>query len=132
MTDYEVGDTFEHTTEDVGREDFVKYAGASGDFTPIHYDEPYVQAAGYDSVFAQGMFTAGVATRTVREAFGLRGLREYSTRFVAQVWPGDTLTTTVEVTDVEETDEGTRVEASVSVTNGNGEEVVTGSATAVV
>jgi len=133
MTDeYAVGDTFEHTVESVDRADFVKYAGASGDFNPIHYDEPHAERAGYDSVFGQGMFTAGVASRTVREALGLRSLREYRTRFSAQVWPGDSLTTTVEVIEVEETDGGTRVETDVTVTNQDGEDVVAGRAVAVV
>jgi len=81
MTDeYAVGNTFEHTVETVDRPDFVKYAGASGDFNQIHYDEPHAERAGYDSVFGQGMFTAGVASRTVREALGLRCLWEYRTR----------------------------------------------------
>jgi peroxisomal enoyl-CoA hydratase 2 len=131
MTDeFTVGDSFEHTVEDVGRADFVKYAGASGDFNPIHYNEPHAKQAGYDSVFGQGMFTAGVASRSVREALGLQYLDEYQTRFNAQVWPGDTLSTTVEITAVSETDEGTRVEADVTVINQDGEKVVTGSAVA--
>ena len=136
MSDHEVGDTVEYTAEDVERGDFVRYAGASGDFNPIHYDEPHAKAAGYDSPFGQGMFTSGVASRAVREVFGLQGLREFRTRFVAQVWPGDDLTTTVEVTAVEATDGGVdgdeRVEADVTVTNQDGETVVEGSAVAVV
>lgn len=131
MTDeFTVGDSFEHTVEDVGRADFVKYAGASGDFNPIHYNEPHAKQASYDSVFGQGMFTAGVASRSVREALGLQYLDEYQTRFNAQVWPGDTLSTTVEITAASETDEGTRVEADVTVINQDGEKVVTGSAIA--
>lgn len=129
---FAVGDTFERTVGEVDRADFVRYAGASGDFNPIHYDEPHAEAAGYDAVFGQGMFTAGVASRTVREAFGLRRLRSFRTRFVSQVWPGDSLTATVEVTDVTDGADGTRVEASVTVANGDGEAVVEGSAVAVV
>jgi len=133
MTDeFAVGDTFERVSEDVSREDFVRYAGASGDFNPIHYDEPHAQEAGYPSVFGQGMFTAGVASALVRETFGLAGLREYDTRFVAQVWPGDTLTTTLEVTAVEDVETGTRVEADLAVTTDGGERVVEGRAVAVV
>ena len=144
MSDHEVGDAVEHTVEGVERADFVRYAGASGDFNPIHYDEPHARAAGYDAPFGQGMFTSGVASRAVREAFGLRGLREFRTRFVAQVWPGDDLTTTVVVTAVESADgdggverggserAGKRVEADVTVTNQDGETVVEGSAVAVV
>ncbi|MGB9986054.1 MaoC family dehydratase [Salarchaeum japonicum] len=130
--EFAVGDTFERVSEDVSREDFVRYAGASGDFNPIHYDEPHAQEAGYPSVFGQGMFTAGVASALVRETFGLAGLREYDTRFVAQVWPGDTLTTTLEITAVEDVETGTRVEADLAVTTDGGERVVEGRAVAVV
>lgn len=133
MTDeFAVGDSYEHTVEDVGRVDFVKYAGASGDFNRIHYDDPHAQQAGYESVFGQGMLTAGVASRTVRNALGLQHLSEYRTRFSAKVWPGDDLTTTVEITAVTEGDEGTRVEADVTVVNQDGEKVVSGTAVAVV
>lgn len=40
----------------LGVADFVRYSGASGDFNPLHYDEARARAAGFDSVFAQGMF----------------------------------------------------------------------------
>lgn len=81
----------------VDRRDFVQYAGASGDFNPIHYDEPYATDAGHPSVFAQGMFTAGVAARLARERVGLHDLAGFRTRFSSQVFPGDTLH--VDVTD---------------------------------
>ena len=47
----------------VTRPDFVRYAGASGDFVPLHYDQTFVEAAGIPTVFAQGMFTAGLLSR---------------------------------------------------------------------
>ncbi|WP_382216366.1 FAS1-like dehydratase domain-containing protein [Halospeciosus flavus] len=77
--------------EDVERRDFVKYAGASGDFNPIHYDEPYATDAGNPSVFGQGMFSAGVASRAVREHVGLDALASFQTRFTSRVFPDDTL-----------------------------------------
>lgn len=87
--------------EDIDRQDFVRYAGASGDFNPIHYSEPYAQDNGYESVFAQGMFTAGIASRFVTDWLGIGALRSFSTRFIAQAWPGDTLEVTGEVVRVE-------------------------------
>jgi len=129
---YTVGYSVKYTVEDISRMDFAKYAGASGDFNPIHYDEPHAEQAGYESVFGQGMFTAGVASRSVRKAFGLHNLKEYRTRFSAQVWPGDTLSTTVEVTSITEIDEGTRVETDVTVTNQDDEKVIIGTAIAIV
>ncbi|MEF8906584.1 MAG: MaoC family dehydratase N-terminal domain-containing protein, partial [Haloarculaceae archaeon] len=59
------------TVEDIQRPDFVKYAGASGDFNPVHYSEPYAHATGSRSVFGQGMLTAGYAAHFVADWFGL-------------------------------------------------------------
>lgn len=121
------------------RRDFVRYAGASGDFNPIHYDEPYARAAGNPSVFGQGMFTAGVAAHAVADWFGLGNVRTFTVRFRSRVWPGDTITATAAVTDVDRVDgsdcpgdEGAeRVEADLRVTRDDGETVLTGHAAAI-
>ena len=124
-----VGDTGpEVVVENLDRQDFVRYAGASGDFNPIHYDEPHAQAAGYESVFAQGMLTAGVAAHAIADWFGLANVRRFSVRFRAQVWPGDTITAVGEVTSVSVEGETATVEAEVSVTNQDGEVVLAGEA----
>ncbi len=70
-------------------QDFVRYAGASGDFNPIHYDERYAKALGNPGVFGQGMLTAGCAGQFLANWFGLANLGEFRTRFTARVWPGD-------------------------------------------
>jgi acyl dehydratase len=114
------------------RRDFVRYAGASGDFNPIHYDEPFATDVGHPSVFAQGMFSAGVATRLLREWFGLARLETYRTRFTARAFPGDVLSVRGRVEDAAEADEGRRVTASLEVVTDDGRKVVDGDATAVV
>ena len=58
------------TVGPLGVADFVRYAGASGDFNPLHYDEATARAAGFRSVFAQGMFSAGVLGAYVADWFG--------------------------------------------------------------
>ena len=116
--------------EDLERRDFVRYAGASGDFNPIHYDEPYATRAGNESVFAQGMLTAGFAAHAVADWFGLANVRTYTVRFRARVFPGDTVTASGVVTGVERTDETAVVDADLAVTNQDGTEVLSGSATA--
>lgn len=83
------GPAFE--TPVLDRRDFVQYAGASGDFNPIHYDEPYATDAGHPSVFGQGMFTAGVASGFLRRWAGIRGLSSFRTRFTDRVFPGEAL-----------------------------------------
>ena len=75
----------------ITRTDIVRYAGAGGDFNPIHHDETFAQKAGYRSVFAHGLLTAGILSAYATSWLGLSALRKYSVRYVSQVWPGDTL-----------------------------------------
>lgn len=82
----------------VTRTDIVRYAGAGGDFNPIHHDEVFAREAGYPTVFAMGLYTAGLAGAALAEAVGPLHLRKYGVRYVGQVWPGDTLTVTVRET----------------------------------
>ncbi len=129
IDEIEVGDTGPTVVvEDLERKHFVKYAGASGDFNPIHYDEPYARAAGNESVFGQGMFTAGVASRVVTDWFGLESIDSFGVRFQSQVFPGDSIVATGEIVD-RRSDDGV-VEADLEATNQRGETLLTGSTTA--
>jgi len=117
--------------EGLTRTQIVQYAGASGDFNPIHHDEVFAkEAAGYPSVFAHGMLTMGLTGRLLTDWLGDGVLREYGVRFVAQVWPGDTLTARGRVTGIEPEGDLQRVEIEVVTENQRGEPVVKGSATA--
>lgn len=71
---------------------FVRYAGASGDFNPMHYDDDLARSAGYPSVFGQGMLTAALLGTFVTDWLGPLNLRRFGVRFKGQVWPGDVLT----------------------------------------
>ena len=124
-----VGDTREAVlVENLSRTQIVMYAGASGDFNPIHHDETFAtKAAGYPSVFAHGMLTMGMTGRLLTDWLGDGVLREYGVRFVKQVSPGDSLTAKGTVTAIG--DDGT-VEIEVVTTNQKGEAVVAGSARA--
>lgn len=127
--DLSVGDTGpEVVVEDLQRRDFVEYAGASGDFNPIHYDETFATEAGYDSVFGQGMLTAGFAAQAVTDWFGLATVRSFGVRFRSQVWPGDTVTAVPEVTAISADGDRATVEVDVRVTNQDGDTVVAGDA----
>ncbi len=117
--------------ENLGRTQIVQYAGASGDFNPIHHDETFAtQSAGYASVFAHGMLTMGMTGRLLTDWLGDGVLRSFGVRFVNQVWPGDTLTARGTVTSIEERDDGNLVAVEVVTQNQKGETVVQGSATA--
>jgi peroxisomal enoyl-CoA hydratase 2 len=80
------------------RSQLVMYSGASGDYNPLHTDEPFAtQIAGYPSVFAHGMFTMGASARVITQWLGTESLLSYGAQFRGQVWPGDSLTATASV-----------------------------------
>ena len=74
----EVGQTFSAVVaEDLKRTQIVQYAGASGDYNPLHTDEVFAtQVAGYPSVFAHGMLTMGMTSRMVTDLVGDGRLRD--------------------------------------------------------
>jgi acyl dehydratase len=118
--------------DDLTRTQIVQYAGASGDYNPLHSDDVFArQVAGYSGVFAHGMLTMGMTGRVLTDWVGDGRLVSYGARFVKQVWPGDTLTTIAEVTAIREEADGTLVaDLAVSTTNQDGVTVLTGAATA--
>ena len=119
-------------TDDLTRTQIVQYAGASGDYNPVHTDEVFAtQAAGFPSVFAHGMLTMGLTARALTEWVGDDVLTKFGVRFKQQVWPGDRLIATLTVDAVRTDDDGRQVaDITVVTTNGDGDEVVTGYATA--
>ena len=126
--DLSVGDTHaERLVEDLKRTQIVMYAGASGDYNPVHTDEVFTtKVAGYSSVFAHGMLTMGMTGKMLTNYVGDGRLTEYGVRFTSQVFPGDTLDATATVTAV---GDGI-VELEVSTVNQNGVEVLKGDAKA--
>ena len=110
------------------RTDLVQYAGASGDYNPMHHDEIKAQAAGMPSVFGHGMFSMGFLGTALTDFVGIENLRSYSVRFVKQTWPGEVLKTKVVVRSVED---GIAT-LDCSLENDKGEAKVSGEATAVV
>lgn len=131
-SELKVGDTYsEQVVEDLKRTQIVMYAGASGDYNPVHTDEVFVtQVAGYPTVFAHGMLSMGMTGRMLTNYVGDGRLTKYGVRFVSQVWPGDTLTATAEVTGIRTEDGQHLVDLDVVTRNQDGTPVVTGQATA--
>ncbi|WP_040795876.1 MaoC family dehydratase [Nocardia higoensis] len=126
VTGIRVGESLELTlVEDLTRTRIVQYAGASGDYNPLHTDESFArEAAGVPTVFAHGMLTMGMTGRVVTERFGTENLLGYSARFVAQVWPGDTLRARATVEEIT----GDQARLSLVTTNQRDETVLTGTA----
>jgi acyl dehydratase len=120
--------------ENISRTHFVRYAGASGDFNPMHHDDTVATSVGNPSVFGHGMLTAGLMARVLKDWFGPAALRRFQVRFSKQVWPGETLSCTATVTalrDAEESGVGL-VDVECQVVNQDGEAKLTGTATAAV
>jgi acyl dehydratase len=130
--DVAVGETREVVlTEDLTRTQLVMYAGASGDYHPVHTDERFArEALGLPGVFVHGMLTMGMTGRAITDWVGDGRLLTYGVRFKAQVWPGDRLTAILTVKDVREDGGVPVVELDVLTVNGDGAPVVAGSATA--
>jgi len=130
--DLKVGDTHtEQLVEDLKRTQIVQYAGASGDYNPLHSDEIFTtQVAGYPSVFAHGMLTMGMTGKMITNYVGDGRLTKYGVRFTNQVWPGDTLESTATVESIEEEGGNKLVNLAISTKNQDGVEVIKGYAQA--
>ena len=127
-TNLKAGDTYtECLVEDLSRTQIVMYAGASGDYNPVHTDEKFTkEIAGYPSVFAHGMLTMGMTGRMLTNYVGDGRLTKYGVRFTSQVWPGDTLNSTATVVNVTDG----IVNLNVETTNQDGAVVLSGYAAA--
>jgi acyl dehydratase len=129
--DLKVGDTRTAVVaEDLSRTEIARYAGASGDFNPLHTDEVYAtQVAGYDTVIAHGQLTMALTAKLVTQWVDEARLVSFGVRFVRQVWPGDTLSVTATVTAVDLPEEDPLVHLELVTTNTGGDKVITGYAT---
>jgi acyl dehydratase len=131
-SEVKVGDTYsEEVCRNLSRTQIVQYAGASGDYNPVHTDQLYTEEiAGYPSVFAHGMLSMGMTGKMLTNFVGNGRLKAFGVRFTSQVFPGATLTATATVSAIRE-DNGERiVDLEVSTVDGEGVEVVKGTASA--
>lgn len=86
MSPFTVGEVVAERSVHLTRESLVRYAGASGDFNPIHYRDDVAAAVGLPGVLAHGMLTMGIAVGTLAEALGDSGrIVEYGVRFTRPV-----------------------------------------------
>ena len=115
------------TVENLTRTDFVKYAGSSGDFNPIHHDQTFAEVSGNPTVFAMGMMNAGVLSRLVSDYAGLENLRKYRVRFAMRVWPGDSVTCKGKVTKKAVENGEKIIEGEIAALNQKGEVAIQGS-----
>jgi len=83
----------------VDRVQLSRYAGASGDYNPVHVDEVYAKSVGMPSVYAPGMLIMGMLGQLISDWARGGQLRRYQVRFIKMVWPGDTVVCKGRVSD---------------------------------
>lgn len=125
-----VGDTYElRLVEGLTRTQIVQYAGASGDYNPLHTDEVFARdTANLPTVFAHGMLTMGMTGRVLTGWFAADQIVSYGARFAAQVWPGDTLTAAANVVSVNDLGDTYELTVNLQTTNQRNEVVLIGTA----
>src|SRR6202050_5869715 len=89
--DVTAGDAAPVRSHVLNRTDLVAYAGASGDFNPMHHDEVKAQAAGQPSVFGHGMFSMGFLGSATSDYVGVGNVRRFQVRFAKPTWPDEDL-----------------------------------------
>jgi acyl dehydratase len=107
----------------------TRYAGASGDFNPIHQDDEFARAAGMGGVFAHGMLSMGFVGQLVTDWAGAAAVRKLGVRFAAIVRLKDTITCRGRVLGRRSADDVHLIDLEVWAENQRGEKVVTGKAT---
>ena len=107
----------------------TRYAGASGDFNPIHQDDEFAKAAGMGGVFGHGMLTMGFVAQCVTDWAGAGSVRKIGVRFQGLVRLKDVITCKGRVLAKSSKDGTHLVEVELSAANQKGEKVVTGKAT---
>ncbi|KLL11307.1 acyl dehydratase [Protofrankia coriariae] len=97
-----VGDT--HPAREIGpltQTDIVRFAGAGGDFNPLHHDPEFVRSSGFPGVISMGQLQAGMLAGWLSDWLGVEHLREFEVRFVAPVFLGDVLRLSGEIVAVD-------------------------------
>lgn len=110
----------------------TRYAGASGDFNPIHQDEEFARAAGMGGVFAHGMLTMGFVAQALTDWAGAGTVRKLGVRFTALVRPKDVVTCHGRVTGAARHGGHYLVDLDVWAETQTGDRVVAGTATVAV
>jgi acyl dehydratase len=111
----------------------TRYAGASGDFNPIHQDETFARAAGMGGIFAHGMLSMGFVAQSVTDWLGVGCVKKVGVRFAGLVRLGDVITCHGKVVAKRPATDGTSqnlVDLELWAENQKGDRVITGQATA--
>ena len=110
----------------------VRYAGASGDFNPLHTDPKIGELVGVGGIIAHGMLVMGFVGQLLSDYVGPTALRKFDVRFKAMTRIDDVITCTGTITEKYETDTEARIVGKVQATDQNGELKVAGTFVAAV
>ncbi|QNK46950.1 dehydratase [Brevibacterium sp. PAMC23299] len=123
LTELHIGDSL-HSIElaPVTRLDLIKYAGASGDFNPIHTIDEEAKNAGLPGIIAHGMWTMGNLAKLFSNLYEIGFIEEYKIRFKGMVFLNDVITLQADLKEKN----GNRYFFKVAATNQSGKEAISG------
>lgn len=122
ITDLKLGDRLEVTLNPVTRLDLIKYAGASGDFNPIHTIDAEAKNAGLPGIIAHGMWTMGNLSKLFTPYYGEGFIKEFKIRFAGMVFLNDVLTLKADLVDEKDME----LIFNVTAVNQNNKETIRG------
>jgi len=123
----EVGDSLPSLTKDpITKVQLVRYAGASGDFNPLHTDDSVAQKGGLTGVIAQGILIMGFMGQAISGWVKTRDLKRFKVRFMGMTYPGDVITVKAVVKEKKESDEELFVICDTLAEDQNGKTKVSG------
>ena len=130
VTRVESGDALPSVVKHISQEKINLYAGASGDFNPVHIDETFARQTPFGGTIAHGMLCLAYISEMMTMAFGQNWASggKLSVRFKAPARPGDTLTTEGRVVSAVNKEGALYVDCSLSIHNQKGETVLVGEA----
>jgi len=129
--DVNVGDKItELVTKPLAEIQFVMYAGASGDFNPIHSVHAFGEKAGFGGVIGHGMLSMGFVGQALTDWLGHKALKKFGVDFRAVTKPKDVITVTGTISNKYTKDEENCIDIDLVAQNQKGEKVVTGNAMA--
>lgn len=125
-----VGDNIPSITFDpITQVQLIKYAGASGDFNPIHTVPSYAKEAGLDGTIAHGMLIMGMLGKMVSDWVGVKDMVKYGVSFKNKTLPGDILTAKGEIKKITEKDGYHLIDCKVFIEDENSDVKVDGKIT---
>lgn len=111
----------------VAKLQLVMYAGASGDFNPLHTDDDFAKAVGMPGVIAHGMLIMGFVGQAITDWIPRKNLKKLGVRFAGMTFPGETITVTGTVTDKRKDNGSNLITCEVTAADQNGGVKVSGS-----